>query len=74
MQTVDQSQILNEKAKKLEFYVETRLGIEKIFNDTDLRPKRWENYRPLWYKYFASEEFKNNSYGQLEKNGRNVKW
>ena len=42
-------------------------SIEKIFKDVNFRPKRWENYRPLWYKYFDNEELPNNSFGELEK-------
>lgn len=69
MQTLEQSLILEEEAKSLEFYIKSRIEIEKIFKETDMRPKRWENYRPLWYKYFSDEELPNNSYGQLENNG-----
>ncbi len=66
-QTLSQSKILDINAKYLEYYLNSRIEIEKIFKDTNYRPKRWENYRPLWYKYFDNEELPNNSFGQLEK-------
>ncbi|MEG0576569.1 MAG: hypothetical protein RR500_01760 [Bacilli bacterium] len=69
MQTIEQSSILYNNAKSLDLYIKSRIGIEELFKDTSLRPKRWENYRPLWYKYFSDEELPNNSFGQLEKNG-----
>lgn len=67
IQTLNQASILDDNAKNLDFYLDSRKEIEKIFKTTNYRPKRWENYRPLWYKYFADEELPNNSYGQLEK-------
>ncbi|MEG0266090.1 MAG: hypothetical protein RR659_00420 [Bacilli bacterium] len=69
MQTNEQASILDNNAKSLDLYIKSRIGIEELFKDTSLRPKRWENYRPLWYKYFSDEELPNNSFGQLEKNG-----
>lgn len=66
IQTLNQANIMDETAQKLEFYVKSRAELEKIFKDSEYRPKRWENYRPLWYKTFADEELPNNSYGQLE--------
>lgn len=66
-QTLSQAKILDDYAKYLEYYLESRKALEEVFKDTFYRPKRWENYRPLWYKYFANEELLNNSFGQLEK-------
>lgn len=68
MQTIEQSKLLETEANNLEFYLQARKRIEEIFKSTSLRPKRWENYRPLWYKYFSNEKLANNSYGQLEGN------
>lgn len=65
-QTQGQANILTEEGKELRYYLESRIELEKIFKDTNYRPKRWENYRPLWYKYFADEELPNNSFGELE--------
>lgn len=67
IQTDDQAKAQDESSKKLEYFLDSRVEIEDIFKDTSLRPRRWENYRPLWYKHFADTELPNNSYGQLEK-------
>lgn len=66
-QTLSQAKILDEKARILDYYIKSRLELEKIFKETVMRPKRWENYRPLWYKYFETEQMPNNTFGQLEK-------
>lgn len=42
-------------ADRMEYYLSMRRMIEDLFKDTDLRPKSWENYRPLWYFSFAGE-------------------
>lgn len=65
-QTTGQASILTEEGRDLRYYLESRTEIEKIFKDANYRPKRWENYRPLWYKYFSDEELPNNSFGELE--------
>lgn len=67
MQTLAQAKILDEDARDLEYYLKSRQQIEKIFKDAEFKPKRWENYRPLWYKYYNGEQLPDNSYGQLEK-------
>lgn len=67
IQTAEQYLILNSDATSIEYYIKLRIELEKVFINTTLRPKRWENYRPLWYRYFYNEKFSNNSYGQLEK-------
>ncbi len=66
-QTTGQASILEERAKELEYYLESRKKLEILFKNEGYRPKRWENYRPLWYKYFAEEELPCNSFGELEK-------
>jgi hypothetical protein len=43
-------------ARDIEFYLHMRRGIEALFGPTGLRPRPWENYRPLWYFTFADEE------------------
>jgi hypothetical protein len=43
-------------ADDVEFMLEARKRIERLFVDTDLRPQTWANYRPLWYWTFAGEE------------------
>ena len=67
IQTNEQAKILAEEARYLEYYLKSRKEVEKIFKDTEYRPKRWENYRPLWYKSFDNEILPDNSFGQLEK-------
>jgi hypothetical protein len=44
------------KARNLEYFLMARKLIEKMFLDRGLRPRSWENYRPLWYFSFADEE------------------
>lgn len=67
IQTKEQANVISEDARELSYYLKSRIELENIFKDTDYRPKRWSNYRPLWYKYFAEEELPNNSFGQQEK-------
>jgi hypothetical protein len=42
-------------AREIEFYLRMRREIERLFTSTGLRPRSWENYRPLWYFSFADE-------------------
>ena len=44
-----------EGADSLEFFLKARREFEKLFLDTDLRPRHWQNYRPLWYYTFGRE-------------------
>lgn len=67
IQTPEQSKILNPEATELSYYLQSRIELEKIFKETGLKPKRWSNYRPLWYKSFGDEKLPDNSFGQLEK-------
>lgn len=41
---------------QMEYYLSMRKMIERLFIDTPLRPRSWENYRPLWYFSFADED------------------
>ena len=45
-------------ATTIEFFLRMRKKFEDIFRETGLRPKSWENYRPLWYFTFGDEEHK----------------
>ena len=67
IQNADQTKILNDEARELEYYILARKRLEKLFHDSGMKPKRWENYRPLWYDYYENERVLDNSYGQLEK-------
>lgn len=69
IQTTEQAAQLDNTAENLEYYINARKIIENIFIDTNLRPKRWENYRPLWYSSFKKEKLLNDSYGILEHKG-----
>lgn len=42
-------------ADSLEFYLQARSEIETCLRATELRPKVWECYRPLWYFAYAGE-------------------
>ncbi len=46
----------HEDAKRLDYFLNARMIFENIFEDTDLRPKLWENYRGLWYTKFKGEK------------------
>lgn len=63
IQTPGQMRIIDEEAKGLEYYVKARKAIEKAFEGTDLQPRRWENYRPLWYDFYASQPLPGNTFG-----------
>lgn len=66
IQNNDQASILNDEAKDLEYYILSRIKLEELFHNTGMKPKRWENYRPLWYDYYENEKVLDNAYGQLE--------
>lgn len=40
-------------ATDMNYYLSARTRIEDIFRASSLRPKSWENYRPLWYYEFG---------------------
>ena len=44
------------RAKHLEYFIKARMIFEKIFEETNLKPKLWENYRGLWYTEFRGEK------------------
>ena len=67
IQNNDQANILNDEARELDYYIKARKYLEELFKNSGMRPKRWENYRPLWYDYYENELVLDNSYGQLEK-------
>lgn len=72
-QTKIQSGIMDPEAKTLEYYLEARKILEKIFENESYAPKRWSNYRPLWYKIYQGKVLENNSFGQLEKVKRKIR-
>lgn len=64
VQTRVQGKVMNEEAKHLEYYVRARKVIESVFKGTDMRPRRWENYRPLWYRTFDDESLDVKAFGE----------
>jgi hypothetical protein len=42
-------------ADSLEFFIHARREFERLLLPTTLRPRRWQNYRPLWHYAFATE-------------------
>ena len=63
IQTDLQVRAINDEAKNLEYYVCARKRIEDIFATNAMRPRRWENYRPLWYRKFGNELLTVKPYG-----------
>ena len=63
IQTNLQAQALCKDARTLEYYIQARLIVEKIFRNSTMRPRRWENYHPLWYRKFDNKALAVKSYG-----------
>lgn len=63
IQTKLQSHALVYEAKHLDYYVAMRKMVEQVFEEGNLRPRRWENYRPLWYRTFAGQDLNSQPYG-----------
>lgn len=67
IQNEEQSKIMDASASTLEYYLDSRIIVERELANNNLVPKRWANYRPLWYKYYAGKQLEDNSFGQQEK-------
>lgn len=63
IQTDLQAQALYDGVKNLEYYLQARRAIESAFFNSNMRPRRWENYRPLWYREFNGELLDVKAYG-----------
>lgn len=48
-----QKNIMIPEAKDIEFFLAARKLFESAFYSMRLKPNNWENYRSLWYHYFA---------------------
>lgn len=48
--------LLTPEAVNIEYFFEARKILEKIFINTDMRPREWENYRSLWFLKFNNEK------------------
>ncbi|MBI3109465.1 hypothetical protein HYZ06_00290 [Candidatus Daviesbacteria bacterium] len=64
IQTPGQMRIIDEEAKGIEYYIKARGAIEQVLTGTGLRPRRWENYRPLWYDIYAGQPLPSNTFGE----------
>lgn len=47
------STLLDPSAISVEYFLQARVIIEGIFQDTSMRPLVWEDYRSLWYLTFS---------------------
>lgn len=48
--------LLTPEAINIEYFFEARKRLEKIFVDSNMRPREWENYRSLWFLEFNKEK------------------
>ena len=51
------------EAKTLEYYLRVRNIFERTYANSELKPRRWENYRPLWYRTFGGDPLEFCPYG-----------
>lgn len=54
--TRGQKRLLVPEANEIEYFLNVREGLEKIFNGTDYKPRTWGNYRCLWYLKFQGKD------------------
>lgn len=47
-----QATLLDPEARRLEYYLEARKLLERIFAETGMKPLVWEDYRSLWFLTF----------------------
>ena len=50
-----QEKLRHPNAWKIDYYMKARKIFEKMFINTNMRPRVWENYRSLWYLKFGEE-------------------
>jgi len=50
-----QATLRNSEAHHLEYYLNARQILERIFGQTSMRPLVWEDYRSLWFLTFGKE-------------------
>lgn len=51
-----QATLKDPSGHRLEYYLDTRLILERFFGPTNMRPLVWEDYRSLWFLTFGKEE------------------
>lgn len=49
------STLIDPSADRLEYFLEARQILERLFTETGLRPLPWEDYRSLWFLTFGKE-------------------
>jgi len=54
--TMEQRKLLVQEARSLDYFLDIRKEMERIFGPTGYRPRTWGNYRCLWYLKFANEK------------------
>lgn len=47
--------LLDPTAGSVTYFMDARVGIERIYQHTTMRPLVWEDYRSLWYLTFGNE-------------------
>jgi len=55
MHKYHQSILMDPEAHRLEYYLEARQLLERLFAETSMRPLVWEDYRSLWFLTFNGE-------------------
>lgn len=54
--TPHQKKMLDSNALRLEYFLNARKRLEKIFRNKNYKPRTWGNYRCLWYLKFGKEQ------------------
>lgn len=55
MHKYHEATLMDPGAHRLEYYLEARQIIERLFGQTSMRPLVWEDYRSLWFLTFNAE-------------------
>ena len=55
MHRYHQATLMHPSAHRLEYYMNARQILERLFTETSMRPLVWEDYRSLWFLTFSGE-------------------
>lgn len=55
MHKYHQATLMDPSAHRLEYYLDARRILERLFGQTSMRPLPWEDYRSLWFLTFNKE-------------------
>jgi hypothetical protein len=55
MHKYHQATLMDPSAHRLEYYLDARRILERLFGQTSMRPLVWEDYRSLWFLTFNTE-------------------